>query len=98
MSRFFSGNESLPQNFGDYFNWGTEVVVSRDSQCDEEDEEPHDEEDDSEREEALTEGAVKHGDIVDEAVHIKAVLIVLDKVTPESFIIKCNPVDVIWWL
>ena len=41
----------------------------------------------------FTEGAVKHGDIVDEAVHIKAVLIVLDKVTPELFIIKCNPMD-----
>ena len=42
-----------PQHFGYYFNGGTEIVVSRDRQCDEEDQKPEDEDDDSQREEFL---------------------------------------------
>ena len=46
-----------PQHFGYYFNGGTEIVVSRDRQGDEEDQQPQKEEDDSKREEFLSEGA-----------------------------------------
>ena len=46
-----------PQHFRYYFNGGTEIVVSRDGQCYEEDQQPQEEEDDSKREEFFSEGA-----------------------------------------
>ena len=46
-----------PQHFRYYFNGRTEIVVSRDRQCDEEDQEPQNEDDDSKREEFFSECA-----------------------------------------
>ena len=75
---------NLPQNFRYYFYCRAEIVVSRHGQRYEEDQEPGQVEDDGQGEEGLAKGAVEENDVMNKAISIRAVVIVLSKVAPET--------------
>ena len=78
----------LPENFGNYFNWRAEKVICWHREGYEEHNKPEDVDDDGEGEEGLAKGTVEDGDIVDETINIKTVVIMLGKIAPETRLLK----------
>ena len=74
---------SLPQYFWNYFNRGTEIVISRYSQSNEDHKKPYNQEYYCQGKQWGSHGAIDEGDVVDEAINVQTFFIVLHKITSE---------------